>query len=338
VKPLRVAVVFNDDAGALAAGEAKDRIALAGAASMAGAISRAVAERGHFAVAIPIRADIIEAAATLAAARPAVVFNVCEGFAGRARLEGAVAGVLDLLGLAYTGSPPETLYLAQDKARMKAVLAAAGVRVPSGGVLSSADGPLPPDLRFPCFVKTRFEDASHGIADSNLCADEASLRRRAGELIASWRQDVLVEEFLPGREFNVALLEGVEVQVLPISEIDFTRLAPGKPRVLTYDAKWLEDSPDYQKTPVICPAAIDAPLRDAIAATARAAWAAAGCRGYARVDIRLDPDGRPVVLEVNPNPDISPDAGFARSASRAGIAHDELIDRIIGLALSHSPR
>lgn len=332
---MRVAILFNDDAQALAAGEAKDRIAVAGAGLQAQAVARALTSRGAIAVAIPVRADILEAMGTLRAAAPDVVFNACESFAGRARGEGAVAGLLELLGFPFTGSPPAALYLAQDKARCKAVLRAAGVPVAPGGVLASPGAPLPDGLRFPAFLKTRFEDASHGITVANVCADEPALRRRAAELLAAWKQDVLVEEFLPGRELNVALLDG---DVLPISEIDYAKMrALGHPPVVTYDAKWVKDSPDYRATPVICPAALDEALRATLARIARAAWDAIGCRGYARVDIRLDGGGRPVVLEVNPNPDISPDAGFARSARQAGMDHADLIDRIVRAALQRGP-
>ncbi len=328
---MRIAVVFNDDAGALAVGEEKDRVAVAAAASAALAVAQALAARGHLTVAIPVRGDICEAAATLAAARPDAIFNACEAFAGDSRREGAFAGFLDLLGVPVTGSPPATLYLAQDKERAKAVLRAAGVRTAPGGVLARPDAPLPPGLRWPLFLKTRYEDASHGIAATNLCESEAALRARAAELHAAYRQDLLVEEFLPGREIYASILDG---ELLPLGEIDYGRLAavaPGRPPIVTYDAKWVESSPDYQGTPVIA-ADLPGALADEVHGLARAAFHALGCRGYARVDLRLDRDGRPVVLEVNPNPDISPDAGFARAAARAGIDYERLIERIVEVA------
>ena len=336
----RVAVVFNDDAGALTIGEEKDRIAVAGAATAAAAVAKALVARGHLAVTIPARADPIELAATLRASGADVVFNLVEGFAGKARLEGAVSGLFDLLAIRYTGNPPATAYLAQDKERAKAVLRAAGVPVPAGTVLAWAQAPLPAGLGWPLFVKLRYEDASHGISARNLCADEAALRIRAGELIESYRQDVLVEDFLPGREFNAAILdEPGGPTVLPIAELDYSKLPRDHPPVLTYDAKWLEDSPAYLQTPVVYPK-LDQALWGDVVGTALKAFHALGCRGYARVDLRLDRDGRPVVLEVNPNPDISPDAGFARAASRAGIGYEELVDRIVRTALGsleHDP-
>lgn len=328
---MKVAVLFNDDAGSLRLGEEKDRVAVEAAAKMALAVAQALVSRGHIAVAIPVREDFVAAAATLTAAAPDAIFNAVESFAGRSRLEGAFAGLIELTGVPCTGNPAATLYLAQDKERAKAVLRGSGVPVAPGGALSRPDAPLPPGLRFPLFVKTRYEDASHGITSANVCADETALRRRAAELIAAYDQDVLVEEFLPGREIYAALLDG---ELLPLSEIDYRVLAavaPGAPPIVTYDGKWVDDSPDCRGTPAIA-AELDGALQEEIASLARRAFQALGCRGYARVDFKLDRDGRPVVLEVNPNPDISPDAGFARAAARAGIKYEELIERIVDVA------
>jgi len=362
---MRVAVAYNDDAGSLAEGEAKDKLAVQGAAQAAAAVAHALQERGHFAVPVPLKDDALEFAAKITSVGAQAVFNICESFQGRSRNEGAVAGLMELLAIPFTGNPAATLFLARDKERTKAILRADGVRVAQGLVISSADDLIPRGLRYPLFVKTRFEDASHGITTDNLCRDEAALRKRAAELILGWKQDVLVEEYLPGRELNVALLERVPaagsrarsrtgdtvrirasdssaaeeeardpVEVLPISEIDFSKLSKDKAPIVTYDSKWVEDSPDYQGTPVICPAPLDDKLKAEVVRTARSAWRALGCRGYARVDIRLDAGGNPVVLEVNPNPDPSPDAGLARSAARAGIPYDALVERIVEVAVA----
>jgi D-alanine-D-alanine ligase len=326
----RVAVVFNDDANLLKTGDPREQVAIAGAAREAETVARALARRGFLTTTIPIRADITEAAAAIQASRSDVIFNIVEGFGGNSRLEGAVCGLFELLQIPYTGNPAAALYLCQDKQRAKAVLRDAGVPVAEGVALADAADALPKDFPWPAFVKLRYEDASHGIGWHNVCADEAALRRCAAKLIESYKQDVVVEEFLSGREFNVALLAN---DVLPIAELDYTALPNNYPPIVTFDAKWIEDSPDYKQTPVICPAVIDEPLRADLARIGRDAFHALGCRGYARVDIRLDRNGRPVVMEVNPNPDISPDAGFARSALRAGIEYDELVERIVRLAI-----
>jgi D-alanine-D-alanine ligase len=246
-------------------------------------------------------------------------------------MEAGVASLLDLMRIPYTGNCPLTLAAAQDKAFAKQLLQGGGLPVARWAVLRSADDPLPPGLAPPLFVKTRFEDASHGISTRNVCLTTDEARRCAAELILAWRQDCLVEEFLPGREFNIGVL--LEGEVLPLAEIGY-QLAPGLPRIVTYEAKWVAGSADDLGTPVKCPAEnvagdLAARLRD----LAGQAYRALGCRDYARVDVRLDAAGEPCILEVNPNPDISPDAGLARAAGRGGIEYDQLIVRIAHAAL-----
>jgi D-alanine-D-alanine ligase len=328
-------VLYNDD-GSLAHGEEQDRIAVAGAASAASAIAAALSGSEFEPVELPAGPRAVELAAAIAALGPAVVFNVCEGFGGQPRLEHAVAGLLELLRVPYTGSPPLALALAQDKALCKRVLAGSGLPLARSAVLARADDPLPEGLAPPLFVKTRFEDASHGISEKSVCESVAAARERAGYLIETYAQDALVEEFLPGREFNVGVL--FEGEVLPLAEIEW-RLPPGAPRVVTYEAKWVESSPSYQLTPVKCPAEdLPAALAARIAEIAREAYRALGCRDYARVDVRLDAAGEPRILEVNPNPDLSPEAGLARAAGRAGIGYAELVRKIARAALARGAR
>lgn len=331
----RAVVLYNDDA-ALAKGEEKDRIAFAGSAAAANAIASALVGSEFEPIIVPAGATAVDLAAALDAFGDGIVFNVCESFFGLPRLEYAVAALLELLRLPYTGSPPLTLALAQDKHTAKTLLAAAGLPVARSAVLARADDPLPEGLAPPLFVKPRFEDASHGISEKSVCASVAASRERAGYLLATYGGDALVEEFLPGREFNVGVL--FEAEVLPLAEIEF-ELPPGVPQILTYDAKWDEASPYYQKTLPKCPAENVPPaLAERIAAIARGAFQALGCRDYARVDVRLDSRGEPKILEVNPNPDLSPDAGLARAAGRGGFDYDDLVARIARRALARKPR
>lgn len=325
------AVLYNDDSEMLPYGNAQDRIAWEGANLQAQAVAAALLRAGVETVEVPTGPCVADLAGRLAKLRPDFVFNGCESFAGDSRMESAVASLLDLLGLPYTGNCPLTLALAQDKALAKEILRSRGLPVARWAVLTRADDPLPSDLTPPLFVKTRFEDASHGISACNVCLTTAEARLCAAGLMRAWWQDCLVEEFLPGREFNVGVL--FDGEVLPLAEIDY-RLAPGLPRVVTYEAKWVTGSADDRGTPVKCPAenvatGLAAKLRD----LARQAYRALGCRDYARVDIRLDAAGDPCILEVNPNPDLSPDAGLARAAARGGIEYDELIAGIARAAL-----
>jgi D-alanine-D-alanine ligase len=203
------------------------------------------------------------------------------------------------------------------------------VRVARGALLRAGDEPLPA-APFPWIVKPSREDASHGITKDSVCHDAESARARCREVIATYRQPALVEEFLPGRELNLSVLgEGDTAEVLSPAEIDYTALPAGHPPLITYEAKWDEASYIYNATPSVAAVGLGDALEAEVRATALAAYRAIGLRDYGRVDLRLDSAGRPVVLEVNPNPDISPGAGFAKAAARSGLSHDELVARIV---------
>jgi D-alanine-D-alanine ligase len=326
------AVLYNDDAQLLRNGDSRDRIACEAVVLQARKVAEALRRRGFDAIEIAAGFEVEDLSRRLAGLRPDFVYNLCESFAGNSRMEAAVASLLELLRVPYTGNSPLTLALAQDKAAAKQWMAAGGLPVVKWAVLHSPGDPLPPDLTPPLFVKTRFEDASHGISEQSVCLTIAAAREQAAELMRTWHQDCLIEEFLPGREFNASVL--FDAEVLPLAEIEY-QLPPGLPHIVTYEAKWDTGSVYDLGTPVRCPAEnMNDALTEGIRAAARAAYRALGCRDYARVDVRLDAAGKLRILEVNPNPDISPDAGLARAAAQAGIEYDELICRFAHAALA----
>lgn len=287
------------------------------AAGVAAALRRAGAE----AVLVPMFADIERTIGLLRALEPAVVFNLCESFRGLSRLEAHVAALLEMMDLPFTGSGPDALRLCLDKQRTKDVLAAHGVRVPRSG----------PKAEFPMIVKPALEDASTGLTLDSIVRDDAALVERAAALHREIKGPVLVEEYVEGREFNVAM---VGDEILPVSEIDFSRMPAGAPSIVTHAGKWIEDSADYRGTVPVCPANIPARLHERLRALGRQCFDLTGVRGYGRVDVRLDAKDRLVVLEVNPNPDLSADAGLARAAAAAGWSYDELIVRITEAAMT----
>ncbi|NTU51549.1 MAG: ATP-grasp domain-containing protein, partial [Candidatus Aminicenantes bacterium] len=197
-----------------------------------------------------------------------------------------------------------------------AALRAAGLPTAPAQLMLTGEEPL--ELKFPLIVKPNAEDASLGVYPESVVRDEESLRRQVRRCLDNYKQPVLVEGFIDGREFNVSVMENGTVTPLPVSEIDFSAMPKDMPRILGYEAKWFEDDPLYQKTPPVCPAPIDDEMRVRLLGLAAAAFRTMGCRDYARVDFRMDAKGRPFILEVNPNPDISTNAGYARALKAAG--------------------
>lgn len=208
--------------------------------------------------------------------------------------------------------------------------------MPRGIVVRDAAHDSFDGLDYPAIVKPTCMDASHGIEPANVVADERSARAKAAELLARFGGSVILERFLDGREFNVTVADLGERTVLPLAEVDW-KLPPGVPRVCGYEAKWVEGAEAFQKTPIVCPAAVEPALAARIRSVALAAVNAVGGRDYVRVDMRLDEDERPFVLEVNPNPCITPIAGVARSARIAGWSYDDFIGRIVANAEKRGP-
>lgn len=277
--------------------------------------------------------------------RPDVVVNFCEGFGGDPALEAHVAAVLELLRLPFTGATAETLWLTRDKARTKFLLAAAGLPAPAG--LKVAAGPAAFTLDGlarhqvaqrlgpgPWFVKPAAQDASLGIGPDSVVTDLAALCRQV-ELVRARYGDVLIEPYLAGREFNISVIagdgegSGSAPRVLPLAEVRFELDPQRRWPIVTYAAKWSPESSDWNSTPVTCPADVDAALEERLRVCAAQTFRELGCRDYARVDLRLDAQGSPWILEVNVNPDLSPGAGFARSLLAAGISYGQFACQLV---------
>jgi D-alanine-D-alanine ligase len=293
------------------------------------AAQEALATRGFDAVRMPVRTtdDVLPA---LAALRPHAVFNLVEGLDGRAGAEAQVARLFERAGVPFTGCPAACLDACLDKQVARERLAARGLPVPRGRVFP-APGPAG-ELRFPLIVKCLREDASLGLDDGAVVRSEGELRGRIAWAVEEFGQPALVEEFLEGREFNVAVA-GPEAEALPVAEIDFSATPESRPRFVSYAAKWRPGSVEDRSTAPRCPAAIPARLASRLRRLALRAFHIMGCRDFARVDLRADAAGRPHILEVNPNPDLSPDAGFARAARAHGWSYEDLVERLVLWAL-----
>lgn len=298
------------------------------------AVRSMLEQAGHEAPVFEVR-DVAALTSFLARERPDAVFNCCESLLGRADLEMCVAGLFELLAIPYTGSTPLTLGLGLNKGLTKAVLQAH--EVPTAGycivdsvkALSGASR-----LRWPLVVKPVAEDASIGIDEGAVVHTMDSLRRRVEFLLGELAAPVMVEEFVDGREFMIALLTTApgEWTMLPIEEVSFDGYPPDHPRILTYAAKWLPDSAAYRTSTVSWPA-LSRELSDRLRQVALAAATAVGLRDYGRVDVRMRDDGGVFVLEVNPNPDIGPESGFVATARAAGWSYADVVCAIAQRAL-----
>ncbi|MCC7013184.1 MAG: ATP-grasp domain-containing protein [Planctomycetes bacterium] len=331
----RVTVLYNDDSR-LAHGSPEDAIAVQAVIECAKAVASSLVERGYDVELEGLRGTPRDALRVLEGLRTDVVFNLVEALGGDSRLEQAAAWSYELCGLRYTGSGPRAMALCMEKPLTKALLTARGLPVPRGATFERGDEPVGA-LRFPLVVKPSREDASHGISSDSLVRDEPALRRQARHVIETYAQAALVEEYIEAREINVALLHGpAGLELLPLSEIDYSGFGAGEARLVTYAGKWIESSRDWALTQVIPARALQPAQRERIEHVARATFEALGLCDYGRVDLRLDTAGEPYVIDVNPNPDISPGAGFQLAAARAGISHADIVQRIVESALGRS--
>jgi D-alanine-D-alanine ligase len=272
--------------------------------------------------------DLASLERTLDELAPAVVVNLVESLEGRGRLVHLVPALLESLGLPFTGCSASALTLSSDKPLAKRLLAAAGVRTPATFAPGARSGRW--------IVKSVWEHASLGLDDGAIVAAASAaqtIERRRAEHGGDW----FAEEFVPGRELNVALLaERSGPRALPVAEIRFDTFPADKPRIVGYAAKWDTDSFEYRNTPRSFD--VEPELAASLRRVALDCWALFRLDGYARVDFRVDERGTPWVLEVNANPCLSPDAGFAAALAEAGIGYEAAIARLIDDALERAPR
>ena len=267
--------------------------------------------------------------------RPDLVFNIAEGLHGASR-EAQVPAMLDMLGIAYTGSDPLTLGLCLDKRRAKEILAQHGVATPGFTVVNSL-AEIPARLRYPLIVKPTLEGSSKGVTDKALVRNRHELVCQLEWVLNTYHQSALIEEFLPGREFTVALIgNGNDLTVLPIVEINFDTLPAGVQPIYSYEAKWLWDQEEDPLQIFSCPAVLEPLLRLQIEELCKSAFRALDCRDWCRIDVRLDAKGRPQVIELNPLPGILPrpeqNSCFPKAARAVGLSYDEMILAVVDAA------
>jgi D-alanine-D-alanine ligase len=337
----RVIVIFNRDfEGAEADPENKAREDIKGIAEH---VVEILARDGVVAQGLGVTNDVFGAIESIKAYAPDVVFNLCESIGGDNRFEPLLPLLLEREGIAYTGSGPLTLGLSLHKHRAKDVLRARGVPTPEAVYVTEPDVSRIA-IPFPLIVKPAREDASVGIHSESVVHDRDALARRVTHVLSHYRQPALVERYIDGREIYVSMLgrPSGAPEIFPFYEIDFSLMPANRPRIVSFDGKWVEDSDEFVGTkPVPC-TNLTPDVKARITAVAQAAFEAMEIRDYARLDVRLPehgPDaGTPFVIDVNPNCDLSDGAGgYSKAANAAGLGYDEVIRRIVELALLRRP-
>ncbi|NWF91083.1 MAG: ATP-grasp domain-containing protein [Ignavibacteriaceae bacterium] len=264
--------------------------------------------------------------------QPDVIFNFVELYQEDAKLEMNIVGLYELLGIPYTGSPPLALANCQNKMMAKRLLNVNGIKTPPSFLASELPERLKHDLNYPLIVKPAFEDASVGIENESIVKNKAELLSRMDHVFQKFTQPVLIEEFVEGRELNIAVFEDEGTRALPISEIDFTEMPDHLHNIVSYQAKWDPHHESYHKTIPVCPANLPKAIEKKAKETAIKAFKVMECRDYARVDVRLSLDDEIYVLEVNPNPDLTAGAGFMRSAEADGISYSQVLKKLVEMA------
>jgi D-alanine-D-alanine ligase len=316
----------------------EDRSSTADLREMVRHIARVLRRLGHTVTVVPLADDLFAFQRKIRRAPPDVVFNLYDDVVQGALYDMRLAALVRMMGFPLTGSPALALGLTRYKSTCASLLAGLGIPIPPCTAVLEKMGDINRHhWRFPLIVQPRQEHAGIGLDRSSVVHSKKALRVQVGQILRNYHQPALVQHFLPGREFNVGIVGGKRMRVLPLAEVDYSALPAEIPPILSYAAKWVETSTEYQNTGVICPAEVEPELERRIGEAALQAFRAVGGWGYGRVDIRLDETDRPCVLEVNCNPCLDEGLGLARTAERAGLAYPQLLELILQVALEPVP-
>jgi len=280
-----------------------------------------------------------EAFPKLLQVQPDIVFNIAEGLRGPSR-EAQIPAMLEMLGIPYTGSDPLTLGICLDKSRAKEILSHHKIPTPAFAVIDSIADLRSFSITLPCIVKPLHEGSSKGVLDASVVRTAKDLRNQVERVINEYDEPALVEKFLPGREFTVALLgDGNSVRVLPIIEIRFDLLPNGANPIYSFEAKWEWDTLEHPLGEMYtCPAAIDKQLEKQIQDVSLRAFRVLRCHDWCRIDLRLDENNVPNVIELNPLPGILPNpndhSAFPMAARNAGISYDSMLHEVLISAIN----
>jgi D-alanine-D-alanine ligase len=291
---------------------------------------------GHEVVVVGVHSDLGVIRRGLEEIRPHIAFNLIEEFHGEAVYDQHVVSYLELMRMPYTGCNPRGLLLAHDKGLCRKILAYHRVPGPRFALFPMHRKVRRPErLSFPLFVKSQVEDASLGIAQASVVDDDEKLAERVRFIHEHVGTDAIAEEYVDGRELYVGVLGNQRLQTFPIWEMVFARLPEGTHRIATAKAKWDAAYQEKMGIGLRRAADVDEGASDRIQALAKRVYRILGLSGYARMDLRLDADGIPHLIEVNPNPDLAYDDLYAEAALSAGLSYEALLQRILNLGLHH---
>lgn len=297
------------------------------------AVKSAIEKAGHYVILIEADEFAYE---KLKLERPDIVFNMAEGYGGSAR-ESYIPAMLEMLGIPYTASDPVAIGICHDKSRCKEVLLYNNIPTPSFFITGTAVNGYP-KVKFPSFVKPLHEGSSKGIYNSSLVRNQAELNREILRVKHDYNQPSIIEDFLEGREFTVAVLgNGEKTRVLPIVEINLSCVPKGFNPVYSYEVKWFFDTRENKLDIFTCPAKISTKLRKRIEKICLDTYKVLRIRDWARIDVRCDKDENPYIIEINPLPGILPNPDdnscFPKAAREVGIGYDKLIHTVLNMAI-----
>jgi D-alanine-D-alanine ligase len=292
------------------------------------AIEEALEDLGHQSTQIPFTREVSGFIGRMKEAEIEIAVNLCETLDEDPQLVGHPAALLELLSIPFSGSPAIALMLTTDKLTTKRLLKSHGISTPRYVTYNGTGNTDFHDLRYPVILKPRFQDASIGIDQESIFRDEGSLREGINGFFDRFGP-LLVEEYVAGREFNVALFGYPSPSALPLAEIDFSAFPEGLFAIVGYRAKWDTSSFEYYHTPRKFPQGLSSLLREEIEGIALECFHLLMLRDYGRVDMRINDQGKIYVLEVNANPCLSPDAGFAAAARQAGMSYTDMVGTLV---------